>query len=118
MSDCTATRHHANEYTYRHYGCRCPETVAAASATWCARRVRLKERGYVRPPKDRSVDEIAVDRAVRGWPVKLTVRERGLVVARLTAAGWSAAEIAERVGRSQRQIVRYRAGQIQKARAA
>lgn len=53
-------------------------------------------------------DEIAVERALHGDPVKLRPVERAEVVHRLTAAGLSAAEIAPRVGIDKRSVQRIR----------
>lgn len=54
------------------------------------------------------VDELAIDLAVEGRGVPLSHQERLLAVARLTAAGKSAREIAERIGVTKRQVVRDR----------
>lgn len=55
------------------------------------------------------VDEIAVQRAMRGQPVRLTPAERREAVHRLTRAGLSAAQIAARLRVAQRSVVRHRA---------
>lgn len=55
------------------------------------------------------MDEIAVQRAMRGHRVHLTPSERAEAVRRLTAQGRSAAEIAGRLGVAQRSVVRHRA---------
>lgn len=53
-------------------------------------------------------DEVAVQRAMHGDAVKLRPVERAEVVRRLTAAGYSAAEIAARVDIDQRSVQRIR----------
>jgi DNA-binding CsgD family transcriptional regulator len=63
------------------------------------------------------VDEIAVERAVAGERLTLTLRERGLAIDRLTRAGLSARQIGLRLGISDRTVGRYRAGQIQAAQS-
>jgi ATP/maltotriose-dependent transcriptional regulator MalT len=57
------------------------------------------------------VDEIAVEKAMAGDRVPLTVRERAIVVRRLTAAGLSARRIGERLGVTARSVQRYRSGE-------
>lgn len=54
------------------------------------------------------LDEIAVQRASRGERVQLSRAERAEVVRRLTAAGLSAADIADRLGIAQRSVSRLR----------
>jgi hypothetical protein len=61
-----------------------------------------------------AMDEIAVERAMRGSEVHLLPAERAEVVRRLTEAGLSAQEIARRAGITSRTVVRRRA----KGRAA
>jgi DNA-binding CsgD family transcriptional regulator len=55
-----------------------------------------------------AIDEIAVQRAARGERVRLSRAERAEVVRRLTAAGLSAADIADRLGIAQRSVSRLR----------
>lgn len=55
-----------------------------------------------------ALDEIAVQRAARGERVRLSRAERAEVVRRLTAAGLSAADIADRLGIAQRSVSRLR----------
>ena len=55
------------------------------------------------------VDPVAVERAVSGFPVRLTVPERLLAIKQLTANGLSANEIAAQLGLAQRSVTRYRA---------
>lgn len=57
---------------------------------------------------DPVVDDVAVDAAVQGHPVRLTIAERREVVKRWSKAGESAREIGERLGVSQRMIQRDR----------
>lgn len=54
------------------------------------------------------VDEVAIYRAMHGDPVGLRPPERRAVVERLTAAGMSSSAIAERLGTTQRSVVRHR----------
>ena len=54
------------------------------------------------------VDEVAVQRALHGDPVHLRPAERAEAVRRLTAAGHSAADIAERLRTTTRTVVRHR----------
>jgi DNA-directed RNA polymerase specialized sigma24 family protein len=53
-------------------------------------------------------DEVAVLRAMYGDPVRLRPSERAEATRRLTAAGLSAAQIAERLGCTKRSVVRQR----------
>ena len=55
-----------------------------------------------------AIDEIAVQRASRGERVRLSSAERAEVVRRLTAAGLSAADIADRLGIEKRSVTRLR----------
>lgn len=57
----------------------------------------------------RAVDEVAVERAMLGDPVKLTKTERAEAVRRLTAAGVGAAQIGARLGTTHRTVQRDRA---------
>jgi hypothetical protein len=61
--------------------------------------------------RDRSggIDEIAVEEAVRGRHVKLTLAERNEAVRRLTERGHSAREIADRLRTTKRSVGRRRA---------
>lgn len=54
------------------------------------------------------VDRVAVEEAKFGRPVRLTPDERRIAVAELTAAGYTAQEIADRVGVTARTAVRTR----------
>ncbi len=56
----------------------------------------------------RELDPVVVDRLVRGHPTPSTIRERREAVRILTAHGISAAEIARRIGRQVRTVVRHR----------
>ncbi len=109
---------HGTQYAYKIHRCRCPESLAAMRKYWrsvSARRPRGSGRHAPRV-RDPEVDEVAVERAMHGDRVQLTVRERGLVVERLTAAGMSAVQIGLRLGMTSRAVVRYRVGQIVSAR--
>lgn len=62
------------------------------------------------------VDEIAVERAAYGEPLRLNKAERravfhhrGEVVARLTRQGYSGRQIGEHLGITERQVFRHRA---------
>lgn len=68
--------------------------------------------------RDQHIDEIAVERACNGDPVRLTVHERARVVGILTARGLSANAIAERLRLARRSVQRYRAGEIKAVREA
>lgn len=59
---------------------------------------------------DRGIDEVAVAEAVAGRPVRLTPAERAEAVLLLTARGYSAQEIADRLGTTQRTVTRRRSG--------
>lgn len=66
---------------------------------------------YLPTDPDAVVDEVAVERAMAGdRTVTLNRKEAAEAHARLEAHGLSSAEIAERLGTSQRQIVRWRNG--------
>jgi FixJ family two-component response regulator len=88
--------------------------VERMRAKWARRRQRGVQ---LRAPKSRvvEVDEIAIERAMHGDPVRLTCRERGLVVQTLTERRLSARAIAARLGVSERTVERYRAGQVRAA---
>lgn len=58
-----------------------------------------------------TIDEIAVERAIRGDSVRLTSAERDEVIAHLTTRGLSARRIADIIGTSSRNVVRRRAAQ-------
>lgn len=69
-----------------------------------------RPKGIQKSDDDRALDEIAVERAMRGYPVHLHPAERREVVARLTAMGFSAAQIGERIGKTPRSVQRLRTG--------
>jgi len=114
MTDCRAPLHNT-VFAYRRRGCRCPTAVDTVRAYWRSRR-RHRPGG----PKDRSphIDEIAVERAMAGDAVRLTIRERGEAVRRLTAAGLTARQVASRLHITTRTVVRYRNGHIQHSEVA
>lgn len=64
--------------------------------------------GYALQRQQRAFDEIAVERAMHDASVRLRPAERAEVVRRLTRAGLSAAQIAQRVGVTDRSVVRWR----------
>lgn len=61
------------------------------------------------------VDEVAVDRACGGQHIRLTYGERKAAIDRLTAQGYTAELIADRIGLSERTVQRYRAGGYHKS---
>lgn len=66
----------------------------------------------------RAFDEIAIERAMHGDPVHLRPVERAEAVRRLTDAGYSAAQIGDRLGVDQRSVQRIRDEQRAERRAA
>ena len=64
----------------------------------------------VRTPGAPVIDEIAVERAMRGYPTHLRDTERAEVVRRLTAQDMTAPEIARRLGIAPRSVTRIRTG--------
>ncbi len=107
MTECTATVHNPTPWTYKHYRCRCPETVAAMRRAWHRTQVRGQSHRLNRS-RDPHIDEIAVERVMRGDWVPLTPAERREVALRLTAQGWPAGRIAQQLRVAQRSVVRYR----------
>jgi len=107
---CDAARHNTIS-AYRRQGCRCPAAVAAIRAYWIGRR-RGQPTATTRLSRDPFVDEVAVERALAGDPVTLTIRERIAAAKRGTKRGLSAAQIGELVGVTGRTVVRYRTGRV------
>ena len=68
---------------------------------------------YQHGPRRRrdDIDDIAVERAMHGDPLVLTLPERKLAVQLLTSRGHSALEIARRVRIAPRTVERYRAAE-------
>ena len=68
---------------------------------------------YQRGPRRRGddIDDIAVERAMHGDPLVLTLPERELAVQLLTSRGHSALEIARRLRIAPRTVERYRAAE-------
>jgi len=64
--------------------------------------------GAARPGDEPDVDEVAVERVMRGEPLRLNLDERLEVVGRLTRRGVSAREIAQRLHTTSRTVVRLR----------
>lgn len=62
--------------------------------------------------KGADVDEVAVLRAVRGDHLRLTTAEREAAIDELDRAGLSAAEVADRIGCSERTVMRRRVQRI------
>jgi DNA-binding NarL/FixJ family response regulator len=74
-------------------------------------RKRIAARGRLQQDRfSQQVDEIAVERATAGDPVRLTIRERSVAVRRLLRHGLTSRAIAERLHLSTRTVERYRAG--------
>lgn len=67
-----------------------------------------------RPGLCAEIDEMAVERALRGYPVALNAVERRCVVDLLTVRGFTTAEVARRTGLAARSVTRIRAA-IRKA---
>lgn len=110
---CTAAKHTPSHRSYR-LGCRCPATIDRLhqlrrgwDATYLAKYGRPRGTSTA-SASNRFVDDIAVDLAVHGHKPRLYIPERAQAIARLTRAGMSAAQIAERVGVTARTVVRHR----------
>jgi hypothetical protein len=102
---------HNTPYSYAH-GCRCPGAMDAQRGL-LLRRGELRRSGPIRPGYrcTTDVDTIAVERALLGNPPAIiTVAERRAAVARLTALGRSAQQIADQLGVNCRTVHRYRVG--------
>lgn len=86
-------------------------TRTSPTATWTSPRRPAPIRYHGgRPRRSDDVDEVAVDRAMYGdHAVRLNVAERRRAVATLTALGYTAHQIADRLALSQRTVVRHRA---------
>ena len=110
MKNCEAVRHDS-EYAYR-LGCRCRKTRAIMRQRWRARARKPGESGRLSKSRAPDVDMIAVERAMQGDRVFLTIKERGIAIDRLTQKGLSASAIAARLGIASRTVVRYRKGEI------
>lgn len=89
----------------------------------CPHCVKHHDRGHVCPscgavphttvavPDDGEVDEIAVERAMKGDPTALTTRERDEAFLRLATKGLSDDQIAHRLNVSSRTVLRWRQAQ-------
>ena len=95
-----------------------PATLAPGPARGSSRSQRRAARyaglgRYQRGPRRRrdDIDDVAVERAMHGDPLVLTLPERKLAVQRLTSRGHSAVEIARRVRIAPRTVERYRAAE-------
>lgn len=102
---CSARRHGTRSAHEKHR-CQCPEAVAAAQAAWAAHNRRRREDGRRRLAHH--VDDIAVERASYGDPVRLNRAERRKAVALLTRQGLTKGVIAERLRISPRAVARWR----------
>lgn len=97
-------------------GCRCPTCRAANAAYQRGREaVRPPRPHQPRPPRPSRIppepDEVAVERAANGdRRVPLTRQEMAAAEALLNAHGYSAAAIADRLGVTERTVVRWRTG--------
>jgi DNA-binding CsgD family transcriptional regulator len=77
---------------------------------YAARRHQRRNRPILWPARCPDVDEIAVQRAAyHGDPIRLTVAERVEAVDYLTRHHYSAQQIADRLGMTERTVQRYRA---------
>lgn len=108
---CTALWHRT-WYALRHYGCVCPEAYEDHR-----RRVRRSNanRPYIRGRaanlcgSRRGVDPVAVERAAGGdRALRLTVAERRAAIDLLDAQGFTAADVAARLGITVRTVQRQR----------
>lgn len=71
---------------------------------------RVRKHRPVTPRDDYIVDEVAIDRAIRGdHSIHLTIRERAVALGVLHKQGYSAREIAEHLDLTERTVVRYTA---------
>ena len=70
---------------------------------------RVRGRGGHCNIRKLEVDPVAVERAIGGDRVRLTVPERAAAIARLTAIGLSSNEIGLRLGLASRTVTRHRA---------
>jgi DNA-binding NarL/FixJ family response regulator len=107
---CPATRHDTVT-AYERRGCTCPAAIAAIRASWQKRR-RHTRSGPRQPNRLRRGDRyepVLVDRACSGWVEPLTVAEMTAAVARLTARGDSAKQIAAVLRINSRTVQAYRA---------
>lgn len=114
MTETCQAAWHGTVSAYRRARCRCPEVVATIQQYRAVEnaRNRARRRGqYVPRPQSRDphVDEIAVERAMAGDEVALTIRERAVAVQRLSQLGLSSRQIADRLRLSDRTVQRYRA---------
>lgn len=108
--NCTAATHGTDYQAYRR-GCRCDTAVADMRAHW--RRWNKPYRRHGRNPNLSlivdDVDPLAVDLAVDGHQINLTVDERKQAAAALARRGWPAWRIAEHLNVTMRTVFRYRA---------
>lgn len=95
---CEAKKH-GTTYAYKVYRCRCPEIVQYMRDLNTLRR-------EMAPP--RVPDEMAIARALDGYRVRLTWKERRIVVAEMTRRGMTARAIAEQLGVTARTVARHR----------
>lgn len=108
---CGATRH-GTEAAYKQHGCRCPELVERLRQAWRRQPARLqrnsgRSRGW---RNGTDVDPVAVLRAMLGdRQVPLNTAERAEAIERLTTRNWTANQIADQLGVSQRTVIRHRA---------
>lgn len=111
VETCTAVWH-GTGWAYLKYQCRCPQARGDRRAQSFKNRGRSfggHAMGGVGVLKHHDVDPVAVERACIGREVpRLGAAERRIVVAQLTAAGMSSAEIARQLGLAPRSVVRIR----------
>lgn len=92
-------KHGATSTCYRNHGCRCAACKATNAEVWRAWRA-----GESWPPRD----PYAVDLAIDGERVHLSVEQRAEAVQRLWGRHWSDSAIADRLGVHPRTVLRIR----------
>lgn len=108
---CTATRHRCSERGWYEDRCRCPATYAHVRKLWAARQIRRKERARTeRAWMDPIIRECFHDRYPQPERLgrRLTIEQRRVLVAEGTRTGMSAREISERLGVTERSVIRIR----------
>lgn len=107
--DCPAAWH-LTGWAFARYGCRCPEAKQERKGQWHTHHGR----SYGDTPRGEharhyDVDPVLVERAAKGdYRVRPGTTERRILVARLTAEGLSAQEIAKQIGLAPRSVTRIR----------
>jgi len=106
MSELCQASRHGTASAYKHARCRCPKAREAMRVYWRVRYLPGERPAGKYRPND--IDEIAVERAMYGDRVRLSVPERRLVASELTRRGYTARQIGVRLGVSWRTVQRYR----------